>query len=450
MATILLVDDDEFFRKAVRLILEQERWGVAEAPNGKVAKDILSVGKFDVVISDIQMPHLNGVELLEWIIQFKKTPVILMTGFSHILETQKAFELGACSFVTKPFKDTDIIAAIKKILQPNQEDEKVSKVTHDDLYCKVSIDDFVMGKQIPFALSIRLSSTKYIKVAHKGENVDLDQIKTYKSKGINFLYVKKEDYASLVGFNLKLAKSMKDVGAISAEKKKAFLQYTGESVLEQAFVGGLDERAFRSAKDFVETSLAIVAEDEDSFALLMGLNEHSDYQYAHALGVSAISVMIAKELKWDSAANIFKISMAGLFHDIGKKEIDKEIIDKPRHLLTAKERAIVETHAIRGKDILQALRAMPTDIVQVAYQHHEDCLGQGYPRRIKKTEIHPFARLIFLTDLFCNYTIRGPNSEACSASEAIAKIDMYHKEEVDEAMFKALKTLTAPPKSVAN
>ncbi len=51
-----------------------------------------------------------------------------------------------------------------------------------------------MGKQIPFALSIRLSSTKYIKVAHKGENVDLEQIKTYKNKGINFLYVKKESF----------------------------------------------------------------------------------------------------------------------------------------------------------------------------------------------------------------------------------------------------------------
>lgn len=153
--------------------------------------------------------------------------------------------------------------------------------------------------------------------------------------------------ASLVGFNLKLAKSMKDAGAISAEKKKAFLQYTGESVLEQAFVGGLDEKAFRSAKDFVETSLSIVAEDEDSLSLLMGLNEHSDYQYAHALGVSAISVMIAKQMNWDSAANIFKISMAGLFHDIGKKEIDKDIVDKPRHLLTAKERSLIETHANR-------------------------------------------------------------------------------------------------------
>lgn len=111
---------------------------------------------------------------------------------------------------------------------------------------------------------------------------------------------------------------------------------------------------------------------------------------------------------------------------------------------------MLEAHAIRGKDILQALPAMPIDIVQLVYQHHEDCLGQGYSRRIKKTYSHPFARLMLLTDLFCNYTIRGPKSEACSAIEAIAKIDMYQKEEVDEAMFTALKNLTALPKSVAS
>ncbi len=66
----------------------------------------------------------------------------------------------------------------------------------------------MMGKQIPFGVSIRLSSTNYIKVAHKGENVDLEKINAYRSKGIVFLYVKREDYAQLVGFNLKLAKAM--------------------------------------------------------------------------------------------------------------------------------------------------------------------------------------------------------------------------------------------------
>jgi response regulator RpfG family c-di-GMP phosphodiesterase len=443
MPSVLLVDDDEYFRKAVRMILEQQKILVAEAPNGRVAKDILAAGKFDVIISDIQMPHFNGLELLEWVKAYKETPVILITGFSQIVETQKAFELGAAAFLTKPFKDTDILEAINKILSPAP--KPAANVNFDDLYCRVSIDDFVMGKQIPFAVSIRLSPSKYIKVAHKGENIDLEQIKAYKNKGINFLYVKKDEYAQLVGFNLKLAKTMKGIQAISPEKKRAFLKYTGEVVLEQAFVSGLSEGAFRAAKDFIETSLSVVSEDEDAFSLLMNLNTHSDYLYAHSLGVSAIAVMIARGMGWDSPANVFKISLAGMFHDIGKKEIGKEIVEKARHMLTAPERAQLETHPMRGKDILQTLRAMPGDIVLVAFQHHEDCLGHGYPRRLKPTEIHPFARLIFLTDLFCNYTIRGPNTEACSAEDAIAKIEMYHKDEVDGKMFEALKALRGAP-----
>jgi HD-GYP domain-containing protein (c-di-GMP phosphodiesterase class II) len=93
---------------------------------------------------------------------------------------------------------------------------------------------------------------------------------------------------------------------------------------------------------------------------------------------------------------------------------------------------------------------VPDDIIQVAYQHHEDCLAHGYPRRLKKSEIHPFARIIYLVDLFCNYTINGPHSEGVPAKEAIAKIEVFHKEEVDEALFSALKScLTSANKAAA-
>ena len=441
MNSILLVDDDEYFRRALRLILEHHKFAVAEAPNGKVARDIMATGTFNLVISDIQMPFLDGLELLEWIKKNKKTPVVLMTGFSQILETTRAFELGASGFLPKPFKEADVLEAIKKILKPEASKPK-EKIDYDDQYCKVSIHDFIAGKQIHFSVSVRLSCSNYIKIAHKGEDIDFEKIKTYKSKGINYLYVKKEDYAQLVGFNLKVAKAMGATSAISQEKKVAFMKYTGDVVLELAFSSGINETSFRAAKEFVSNSISLISDDNDMFGLLMNLNDHSDFLYAHALGVSTIAVMIAQNMGWDSPANIFKISLAGMFHDIGKKEISKEILSQPRHLLSAADRALIETHPMRGKDILQSLNSMPSDILQVAYQHHEDCLAQGYPRRLKKSEIHPFAKLIFLSDLFCNYTIKAPNRETCSTVDAIRKIKVYHFGEYDEDMFKALEALT--------
>lgn len=440
MIYILIADDDAFFRKALKTTLEREKFNVIEAPDGKTARSILSSARVDLVISDIQMPFFTGVELLEWITSYKQIPVILMTGFSNLIETQKASGLGAAGFFSKPFSVDELIETTKRVLKLDEKQEP-PKVSVDDEYCKVSIDDFIMGKQIQFGVSIRLSPTKYVKVAHKGENVDLGQIKAYKSKGIKFLYVKKDEYAQLVGFNLKLAKAMQKSPSISLEKKKEFLKFTGEVVLEQAFVGGLNESAFEAAKDFLDTALSVVSEDDESFGLLMRLSSHSELQYAHALGVSSIMVMIGQNLNWNSPASIFKISLAGLFHDIGKKEMPKEMFEKPRHLYTAEERALLESHPTRGKDILQTLRAMPQDVIQATYEHHENVIGHGYPRRLRKVQIHPFARLIFLADLFCNYAIRSTFNDPISPAEACRKIEMFHSEEIDPEMFHSLKKL---------
>lgn len=317
--------------------------------------------------------------------------------------------------------------------------EKPPAVNLDDQYCRVSIDDFTVGKKTPLAVSIRLSSTKYVKVAHAGEDVNVEQIKSYKKRGITHLYLKKADYAQFVGFNLALARKIKDADKIPVEKKQQFMKYTGEVILEQAFVNGINENSIQSAKEFIDTSMAIVSEDEDAFSMLMALNNHSDYHYAHALGVSAMGVVVAKLMDWGSPQNLFKISVAGLFHDIGKKEIPRDILEKPRHMLTEAERSLLETHAMRGKEILQSIRTIPDDVVQVAYQHHEDCLGQGFPRRLKKNEIHPFARLMYLLDLFVTYTLKGPFSEGMNAHAAVTKIDTYHREEVDDQILGALK-----------
>src|SRR3989344_8465266 len=95
---ILLVEDDDYFRSAVKDLLSK-KYDVLEAANGKIARDLLILTSVDLVLSDIQMPHFTGVDLLEWVKKNRPSPVILMTGFSHILETQRAHELGADDFL---------------------------------------------------------------------------------------------------------------------------------------------------------------------------------------------------------------------------------------------------------------------------------------------------------------------------------------------------------------
>lgn len=115
MTKILVVEDDQFFRDAICDLLKKKGYEVFEASNGKVAQEVILVQNFDVILSDIQMPSLTGIELLKWT-QDKNitTPFILMTGFSMLLETQSAYDLGAKEFISKPFQQSELLELIKK------------------------------------------------------------------------------------------------------------------------------------------------------------------------------------------------------------------------------------------------------------------------------------------------------------------------------------------------
>jgi HD-GYP domain-containing protein (c-di-GMP phosphodiesterase class II) len=97
---------------------------------------------------------------------------------------------------------------------------------------------------------------------------------------------------------------------------------------------------------------------------------------------------------------LFKISMAGLFLDIGKKELDPELLKIPRHLVTKDQRKQIESHVVRGQEILMSIKNIHSDVVRMVYEHHEDQLGQGYPNAKAAREQHPLSKIIQCVNLF--------------------------------------------------
>ncbi|MBI3534506.1 MAG: HD domain-containing protein, partial [Deltaproteobacteria bacterium] len=149
--------------------------------------------------------------------------------------------------------------------------------------------------------------------------------------------------------------------------------------------------------------------------------------------------MIAKTLKWNSPVNIYKISMGGLFHDVGKKEIDRDILNKPKRDRNPEETKIIESHPMRGMEILRKVKGIPNDILQIIFQHHENCTGQGYPVGLRKHAIHPMARLIAVANEFCSYAIKNPeNPEGCSPEVAIKKMLENEPNQWDHNVLSAL------------
>jgi putative nucleotidyltransferase with HDIG domain len=441
MANILIVEDDEFFRPALKNILVSRGHQVTEAENGKIARQIINASPiFDVVISDIQMPFLDGVELLTWVKAHKPCPFILMTGFALVMETQKAHELGADDFLAKPFNEKELMLALLPIIKSELKTEAVAPVAPVIEYCKVSIDEFVSSPKILFDVYVKLGP-KFVKIGHKGDNVPIEQMNHYREKGLRFLYVVREDFRQLVSFNINLSRVLSEKTGVNKEKKANFMRYTGEIILETAFINGVDKEAFDDAKSFLQSSLDILSDESDAFTLLDTMNAHADYLYAHSLCVSIYAVMIAKKMGWTSAQSMFKVSLSGLFHDIGKKEIDREILDKSRALLSQAERRLIESHPSRGQEILMSVPSIPSEVGQVAYEHHEDNLGTGFPRGVGKREIHPLTQIIRVANLFSEQVLKSPTRPGMTPKNAIQYMTIHFADSIDVVAFKALKDL---------
>ena len=118
MKKILLVEDDIQLQESVKEYLEYKKFLVITASDGREAKDCLLTMSFDLIISDIQMKNCNGIELLEWSKKERPISFIFMTGYSQLLETASAFDLGADNFLEKPFSSVELLKVIEKALNP--------------------------------------------------------------------------------------------------------------------------------------------------------------------------------------------------------------------------------------------------------------------------------------------------------------------------------------------
>lgn len=436
---LLVVDDNDVFRGALKLTLEQENYEVTVAANGRNAQEIVGLDDYAAVISDIRMTPVNGIELLHHIKRTKPVPVILMTGFSELMEAKQAADVGADGFLAKPFKSEDLMEVLNKLLPKADEKRKTEEPKPlDDEYSKISIDDFVTGREMKYDIFIRVSPDKYLKVAHQGEDISLDRIKAYKAKGLTHLYMKKTDFRAYLGFSLMLSSALKTNDSINKSKRINLMKHTGELIMSQLYSNEIKKEDFESARTIVETAVELLSESNDLCELLTALNSHTDFLYAHSLGVSLYATLIAKEMSWNSPANHYKISVGGLLHDIGKKEIQKDILEKQRVRLSAEEIKTLETHPTRGMEILSKISSMPSDILQIVSQHHESCTGTGYPGRRAKSKIHPFAKLIAVANEFCNLVIKNPDSPGIQVKEAMQRLGLLYQEHFDPVFVNAL------------
>lgn len=114
---VLIVEDDIAFRRSVVAYLEDSGFSVIEADDGLAALDLIAQHALDVIISDLRMPRMTGIELLDALGKNGvKTPVIMISGTADKVLLAETAELGASKYLTKPIADLGTLEALARSL----------------------------------------------------------------------------------------------------------------------------------------------------------------------------------------------------------------------------------------------------------------------------------------------------------------------------------------------
>lgn len=129
-ASVLVVDDESFIRQILSRIVSREGYRVHQASDGKDALITLAKTPCQIVISDIKMPNMDGIELLSQIkAEHSDVCVILITAYAGEYSAKDALLAGADAFITKPFKNVEIAETLRKVLLKSQQRQQKAAKT---------------------------------------------------------------------------------------------------------------------------------------------------------------------------------------------------------------------------------------------------------------------------------------------------------------------------------
>lgn len=178
---ILVVDDEKDIRKLVGIYLKKQGYAVEEAENGKIAIELVKENPdFDLIIMDIMMPEMSGLEACRAIREFSSIPVLFLTAKTQEPDKNDAYDTGGDDFLSKPFEQSELIRKVKALIRrynvyKGREDStegilKVANITIDSYKRVVTKDDTVIH------LTDKEFALLFFLVKNRGKSWNLDEL----------------------------------------------------------------------------------------------------------------------------------------------------------------------------------------------------------------------------------------------------------------------------------
>ena len=402
--SILVVDDEADITEVFESLLVSEGYTVERASSGEEAILKLGEKEFHLILADIRMPNMSGLELLAWTKKNQpKLRTILVTGLTNLEMTKAALDLGCEAFLAKPVDRSELLKTVQFALS-----EPENEIQREGNYGQVPIEDFISGKNLPYSIYVRLVTGRFVKIAHTGEDLDLGRIYNLKFKSVNELWLEKGDFLKYQAMSQRLAAGVATMTQVSADKKAKVIEHACQIAAQKLQMAGVEAGSLESASQLLNAALTLTLESPGSVAMLEVMNTRLNGRYAHASTTALLAILITQVMGWTNKKNIFSLALAGFFHDIGLMDAPEGLEDKPLADMSEEEKTIYLNHPARGVELLKDLPGLPSEVLTIVSQHHESGKESGgFPRNIQSSEVFPMARILRLLDEFSHRLLRS-------------------------------------------
>jgi len=423
---ILIVDDSPTIRFGLKRDLGQLGAVVTEASDGYEALNIVNSEDFDLIITDIEMPRMDGFTFCSKLKSHptkNSIPVIILSSKEKEEDIELGFKVGAASYIIKSNAKSDLRARVKEILDKNSLLRGRTVLVVDD---STSIRNLIekaltkagfnvisaengrdalelLGKDTPDMILSDLHMPELdgfglCKSVHSDKNLSQ----------IPFIIMSSDGDRATMRRLLQYGASAYLVKPFNIDQ----LVVTAERFLSDHFSRILKERErLESERQFLIGSIT---------SLVLALEARDQYTRGHSDSVARILMDIAREMSMDDE-RIEKLRIAGKLHDLGKIGIRDDILLKPGPL-NKEEWEILKMHPRIGAEILAPIASL-ADILPAIASHHERIDGNGYPEGLKGDQIPMLARMVAVADTYDALTSDRPYRKGFANEEALKIIE---------------------------
>jgi len=259
-----------------------------------------------------------------------------------------------------------------------------------------------------------------ILIAKKGSLLSPNIIRVVKLQEIDTVCVRISNEKRPNNKSIDLAKERLDLDSIN-KFEAIYLNHSNkiQTQFNQLTESESIESTNLNTKYMVEDIIKTLKNSTDIFNYLTLMQTSDDVTFNHCVNVSIICQIFGKLLGF-SDLDAEMLSTAGLLHDIGKNKVPKNILDKESHL-TPEELEIIKKHVIHSYNIIKNY-PLPESVKMGVLMHHERLDGSGYVHGIIENEIHPFAKIIAIVDIYDAMTHNRPYRNRILVLDAISYI----------------------------